>query len=62
MNSALQRTRITHADGSFCIYQYDILGQVITGNRQTAAHGGNADGYHRRVEFYIRRGFGGAPD
>ena len=64
-NSANQRTRTTHADGSYWIYQYDTLGQVTSGkrfwpdgtpvagqqfeygfddigNRQTAAHGGNA--------------------
>ena len=64
-NAANQRTRTTHADGSYWIYQYDTLGQVTSGkrfwpdgtpvagqqfeygfddigNRQTAAHGGNA--------------------
>ena len=31
MNDANQRTRITHADGSYWIYEYDSLGQVKTG-------------------------------
>ena len=33
MNSANQRTRTTHADGSYWIYQYDTLGQVTSGKR-----------------------------
>ncbi len=74
-NSANQRTRTTHADASYWIYQYDTLGQVTSGkrfwadgtpvagqqfeygfddigNRQTAAHGGNAGGSNLRVETY----------
>ena len=33
MDSANQRTRTTHADASYWIYQYDTLGQVISGKR-----------------------------
>ena len=74
-NSANQRTRTTHADASYWIYQYDTLGQVTSGkrfwpdgtpvagqqfeygfddigNRQSAAHGGNAGGSNLRVETY----------
>ena len=32
-NDANQRTRVTLADGSFWVYQYDNLGQVISGRR-----------------------------
>jgi RHS repeat-associated protein len=32
-NDANQRTRVTLADGSFWIYEYDKLGQVISGKR-----------------------------
>ncbi|HEX5218407.1 MAG TPA: hypothetical protein VFZ59_02480, partial [Verrucomicrobiae bacterium] len=32
-NNANQRTRVTLADGSFWIYQYDSLGQVTSGKR-----------------------------
>ena len=75
-NAANQRTRTTHADASYWIYQYDTLGQVTSGkrfwadgtpvagqqfeygfddigNRQTAAHGGNAGGSNLRLETYI---------
>ena len=33
MNFANQRSRVSHADGSYWIYQYDTLGQVISGKR-----------------------------
>lgn len=32
-NTANQRTRRTDADGSFWVYQYDALGQVVSGKR-----------------------------
>ncbi len=36
MTSDIQRIRTTHADGSYWIYQYDSLGQVISGKRYWA--------------------------
>jgi YD repeat-containing protein len=32
-NSANQRTRVNLADGSYWLYQYDPLGQVVSANR-----------------------------
>jgi RHS repeat-associated protein len=35
-NSANQRTRVALADGSYWVYQYDSLGQVVSGNKYWA--------------------------
>jgi RHS repeat-associated protein len=33
LNDANQRTRVTHADGSYWVYEYDKLGQVTSGKK-----------------------------
>jgi YD repeat-containing protein len=38
-NPANQRTRMNLADGAYWVYQYDVLGQVISGRNQTAGAG-----------------------